>query len=188
MNRKAFTIIEVIAVVAILSLITVLGVPQLQRIFRTNLRGASAEISSIIRYTYDSSVMKGRIHRMVFDIDNKKYYMEISTDNKLIEERIEKEENEEKDEQEKTNFIKLGGHIGGEKFLPSDIFFDSIEKIKNNLIFKEGIVYLYFFPHGMTEDVIIRLRGRTESMGFYSLRVNQVTGRTRIEGSYIEKE
>lgn len=184
MNKRAFTIIEIIAVIAIVSLIAVLGVPQIKRVFRTNLRGASAEISSVIRYAYDSSVMKGKIHRMVFDIDKAMYYIEMSTDNKLIEEIA--PEKDEEEEIEESNFIKISGYIR-EKKLPGGVFFDSVEKKRNSLTIKEGLAYLYFFPHGMTEDVIIRLRGKTEDMGFYSLKVNQVTGRTKIEGRYVEE-
>src|SRR5690606_9525497 len=48
----------------------------------------------------------------------------------------------------------------------------------------EGPVYLYFFPHGYTQDALIHLAdadGRVFTVKIYAL-----TGRTRIIGEYVE--
>lgn len=196
MNKRAFTIIEVLVVLALLGMIAAIGVPQIQRIFRSNLKNSSRKIASAIRYAYDSSVISGNVFRFVVDFEKSSYHLEESDKkNFLIEEYTEEEEEkiedslteEEKKERMKTSFLPIRGQLGKPNKLPSAIKFDSIEKVRIKRTFKEGKAFLYFFPQGATEKVIIRLVGRRKKTGFYSLVVNNITGKVKIEGSYVDK-
>jgi hypothetical protein len=195
-NKRAFTIIEVLVILALLGMIAAIGIPQINRIFRSNLKNSSRKISSAIRYAYDSSVISGNVFRLVIDFEKSSYHVEQS-DRKdfLVEEYTEEEEEkieddlteEEKEKRNKTSFLPIKGELGKPNRLPSAIKFDSLEKVRIKRIFKEGKTFLYFFPQGATEKVILRLVGRREKTGFYSLVVNNITGKVKIEGSYVEE-
>jgi prepilin-type N-terminal cleavage/methylation domain-containing protein len=68
-NKKAFSLIEILIVLAILGMIVGVGVPQINRIFRANLKSASVKLAGLVRFAYDSSIVKGTIHRIVFDFE-----------------------------------------------------------------------------------------------------------------------
>ena len=84
MTKRAFTLIELLIVLAIFGLVMGLGYPQIKRIYRSSLRSAAAQMAGMIRYGYDISVIKGRIHRVVFDFDNSVYRLEVSNTDELV--------------------------------------------------------------------------------------------------------
>jgi len=195
-NKKAFTLIELLIVLAIFGLVMGLGYPQVKRIFRSNLKSAAAQMSGMIRYGYDVSVIKGRIHRIAFDFDKASYRLEVANTDELVslEEETAQEEQKKsgllsKDEPQKApSFSPAEGAAGKDKKLPSGIAFDSVENINTKKKRTTDVAYLYFFPAGLTEDVIIRLSGEKNNSGFYSLRVNPANAKTIIEGRYLEVE
>lgn len=197
MNKKGFTLVELLIVLAIAGLVMGLGFPQFKRIFRSNLKSAAAQMSGMIRYGYDVSVIKGRIHRIAFDFDKGSYRLEVSNTDELVsleEETAQKEEEKKsellsKDEPQKAPaFSPAEGDAGKDKMLPTGITFDSVENVSTKKKKTTDIAYLYFFPAGLTEDVIIRFSGERNNTGFYSVRVNPANAKTMIEGRYLEAE
>lgn len=49
---------------------------------------------------------------------------------------------------------------------------------------RTGQAYLYFFPHGYTQDALIHLED--EDGRVFTVKVSALTGRTRIENGYVE--
>jgi hypothetical protein len=101
-----------------------------------------------------------------------------------------KEDNKQKDEEGEgsapPDFSPYEGEAGREYVLPAGIVFDSIENVSLKRKVASDVAYLYFFPQGMTEDAIIRLKSEKGERGFYSIRINPVDAKTKVEGRYIE--
>ncbi len=200
MTKRAFTLIELLIVLAIVGLVLGLGYPQLKRIYRSSLRSAAAQMAGMIRYGYDISVIKGRIHRVVFDFDKAVYRLEVSNTDELVslEEETSQDEAKKKEEREQPlseeepqkvpPFSPAEGEAGKDRNLPSGIIFDSVENVSTKKKVTSDFAYLYFFPSGMTEDVIIRFSGEKSNTGFYSLRINPANAKVLIEGRYLEAE
>lgn len=179
---------------AVLAAIIGIGAPTIKNVLRSNLRSSAFQIASLSKFAYDSAVIKAKVHRLVFDFDKRTYKLEISgVDGYLIEEEDEedtfKDDTETKTEEEKTRvFYDFPGDIGKEHKLTSGVDFDSLENLSTKKKYTEGIVYLYFFPQGATENAIIRLNGKKSNTGFYSISLNPLNGKTKIEGRYLEAE
>ena len=202
MTKRAFTLIELLIVLAIIGLLTGLGYPQIKRIYRSNLRSSAAQMAGTIRYGYDISVIKGRIYRIVIDFDKAAYRLEVSNTDELASLEEETSQDEAKKKEEKSNekslskeepqkapaFSPAEGETGKERILPSGVTFDSVEHVSTKKKTTTDIAYVYFFPSGMTEDVIIRFSGEKNHTGFYSLRVNPANAKVVIEGRYLEAE
>ncbi|MBN1114384.1 MAG: prepilin-type N-terminal cleavage/methylation domain-containing protein [Oligoflexia bacterium] len=193
MRKGGFTLLELVIVLAIIGMVVGIGIPQIKRVFRTNLKTASVQIAGMIKFAYDSAVIKHRIHRIVFDFDKGVYFLEISESDVLIaideEEEREEDEDGEADEEKKVQrkgFARADGEMGRTLVLPSGIMFDSVENLNTKKKITEGVANLYFFPQGYTESLIIRLTGGTTNTGFYSIRVNPINAKCEIEGRYIE--
>ena len=195
-KKKAFTLIEVLIVLAIVGMIIGIGLPQIQRVFRTNIKSAAARISGLIRFAYDDATVKGVTHRIVFDFEKRSYRLEISSTNELISSEDDSIKNkkgkdkkkEEEDANKPPSFYPYSGEAGKDNVLPSGIVFDSVENLSLKKKITEDIAYLYFFPQGMTEDVIIRLKNQKGETNYFSIRVSPANAKTRIEGRYLEEK
>lgn len=191
-NKKAFSLIEILIVLAILGMIVGVGVPQINRIFRANLKSASVKIAGLVRFAYDSSIVKGTIHRIVFDFEKKIYMLEASNTNELVymddesPDEAKDEQKRDEDVEELPAFSPYSGEAGKETTLPVGVVFDSVENVTLNKKFTGDRAYMYFFPQGMTQNMIIRLKSEKGETGFYSIQVNPISAKARIEGRYIE--
>ena len=195
-KKKAFTLIEVLIVLAIVGMIIGIGVPQLQRVFRTNLKSSAVKISGLIRFAYDDAIVKGLTHRIVFDFEKRSYRLEVSSTNELLSledesARLKKSKDKKKEEEDANkppSFSPYGGEAGKDSVLPTGVVFDSVENLSLKKKVTEEFAYIYFFPHGMTEDVIIRLKSQKGESNYYSIRVSPANAKTKIEGRYLEEK
>ena len=143
--------------------------------------------------------MKNLYYRIVFDIDNGFYWLEMSPDSDLPgnEEKVEKktistitaDKSDETVEatQPKTGFeavdtgpikkVKLGDAV---KF--QDIFVVHQEKEVT-----EGKAYLYFFPTGMTEKAIIHFSNEDGGKS-WTILVNPLTAKAKIFNEYVTED
>jgi general secretion pathway protein H len=84
MKRRAeeggFTLIEIIVVMAIVALASTLAIGALRNLRRADLRSSSAHLSGAIRYLFDRASTTGKIHRLVLDFNDGKYWAEVSDD------------------------------------------------------------------------------------------------------------
>jgi len=191
-NRRGFTLVEILVVIAVLAAIIGIGTPTIKNVLRTNLRSSAFQIASLSKFAYDSAVIKGKVHRIVFNFDKRTYQLQVSTADEFVVDQAEDEEEtslmEKKEEQKPEPFVAFSGDIGKEHKLASGVELDSVENLNTKKKYVEDVAYLYFFPQGATEDTIIRLSGQKSRTGFYSIRLNPLNGKTRIEGRYLEAE
>ncbi len=195
MNNKGFTLVEILIVIAVLAAVIGIGAPTIKNVLRTNLKSSAFQIASLSKFAYDSAVIKGKIHRIVFDFDKRTFQLQVSSSDELVEvvdeedDSISDREKREKQEKEKKEvFYDFAGEIGKVQKLASGVELDSIENLSTKKKYTEEIAYLYFFPQGATEDTIIRLSGQKSRTGFYSIRLNPLNGKAKIEGRYLEVE
>lgn len=185
-GKKAFTLIEILVVLIIIGLILGIAIPRAGSIFRSSLKVSSTNIAGIIKYAYDNSIVTQRIERIVIDFAKSEYSLEATSPGTLI--NFDLEDIKESDKEEtnsSSNFNRIEGAWGKIKNLPTGVKFDSVYNYALKKEFKEGVVYLYFFPQGFTQDLIIRLKGN--KVGYYSIKINPISGDCRIEGRFIEE-
>jgi general secretion pathway protein H len=75
-----FTLLEILIVIAIFALVAGLGTKGLRSLAKSDLRASSAELSGAIRYLFDRASTTGKIHRLVLDLVDGKYWAEVSDD------------------------------------------------------------------------------------------------------------
>lgn len=79
-SQHGFTLIEIVVVLAILGMIVTLGASGFRRLAKSDLRNASAQMSGAIRYLFDRASTTGKVHRLVIDLNDGKYWAEQSDD------------------------------------------------------------------------------------------------------------
>ena len=75
-----FTLVEVVVVLAILGLIMTLGASGFRRLTKSDLRSSSAHMAGAVRYLFDRASTTGKVHRLVLDLGEGKYWAEVSDD------------------------------------------------------------------------------------------------------------
>ena len=75
-----FTLVEVLVVVLIVSLMITIGVKGFRSITKSNLRESTAHLSGAIRYLFDRASITGKYYRLVIDLNDGKYWPEVSDD------------------------------------------------------------------------------------------------------------
>ena len=75
-----FTLVEVLVVVLIMSLIVTIGVKGFRSVAKSNLRENAAHLSGAIRYLFDRASITGKYYRLVIDLNDGKYWPEVSDD------------------------------------------------------------------------------------------------------------
>jgi general secretion pathway protein H len=120
---------EVMIVLVIVALVTVLSVAGLRSFAKTDLRSTATRMAGAIRYLFDRASATGKVHRLVLDFDNGKYWAEVSDDSFVFaggketdETRRKEEEKIAKEEEAKRQAAEKEGFFGGSqipaKYLP----------------------------------------------------------------------
>jgi general secretion pathway protein H len=83
-REQGFTLVEIVVVMAILGLVVTLGTRGFKTLAKSDLRASSVHLSGAIRYLFDRASTTGKVHRLVIDIDQGKYWAEVSDDRFFI--------------------------------------------------------------------------------------------------------
>jgi general secretion pathway protein H len=121
-RAAGFTLIEVIVVILVMALMATIGVKGFRSITKSNLRESAAHLSGAIRYLFDRASITGKHYRLVIDLNDGKYWPEVSDDKFYAPNQAESEadrqkreakedaaDEEERKRQEKQQMLYGGG-------------------------------------------------------------------------------
>lgn len=200
-GSRGFTLIELGLVVGILVLVAMVAIPSIEAAFGVKTREEVAKVAGSVRAMYGESVLSGRTCRLVFDLGERSFWPECAEGRiavKAEEESIRgKRVEEEKrdlggtDEEvaarelvEKKNaFSAYQANLAPKRQLPEGVEFESVWTQHQTEPYTEGQAYLYFFPNGQSERAYLYV---TDGSDTYTIIVNPMTGRTRVEPEKIE--
>lgn len=188
-----FTMTELLIVVALIGLITTVAVPQMSSYFKLTLNTSARELASLVKETYNSTAMTGRVHRMAYNIGEGEFWVEsgpatllLDTKESLEEEERRKRFGKKSEEKSKSPF-KIETSITKKKqTLPEGVQFEDIITEQSKEPITTGEVFTHFFPHGITEQTIIHLKDNSNHQ--VTLVVSPIVGRTEVYERYASKE
>ncbi|MCM2324122.1 MAG: hypothetical protein NDJ90_12750, partial [Oligoflexia bacterium] len=156
------------------------------------INSATRELASLTKETYNSALVTGKVHRLVYDLKNGQYWVESGPSNLLLETEasLEKEERRKRlstktsEEQARpASAFALEKSITRKKLsLPTGVKFEDIVTQQSPDPVTEGTAYTHFFPHGLTEQTIIHLADQGKHR--YSLAISPLIGRTDLYERY----
>jgi general secretion pathway protein H len=126
-----FTLIEVMVVMAIIALMMGSAIIGFRSLAKSDLRSATAHLSGAIRFLFDRASTTGKHHRLVLDLNDGRYWAEVSDDKFYIpheaeterdqRKREESEAKQDEDDKRKAEEAQQRGaeYIGGTNFDPS---------------------------------------------------------------------
>lgn len=191
-DRRGFTLTEILVVVALIALLSAVALPSISNLFKVSLRSLSRELATAIRESYNSTVITGRVHRVVYDLDNGQYWVESGPEGALLDSAAARERKEQEKRWAKSDEVKPDERFKLEKTvtrkkqtLPSGVKFVRVRTDSNRTGVTEGVAYTHFFPQGITEPTVIQLSDSENHA--VSLEITSTIGKTRlIEGEVTE--
>ncbi|MBC8131388.1 MAG: prepilin-type N-terminal cleavage/methylation domain-containing protein [Deltaproteobacteria bacterium] len=142
-SKNGFTLLEILIVLVIVGLISGMSIRGLRSLAKTDLRSSTSRMSGAIRYLFDRASTTGKYHRLVIDVDEGRYWAEVSDDRFYIPREPETEasqkklaqlqaQNEEKDRRKAEMSAAAGGFdmskIEAEDFRPKKVRFGAFKE------------------------------------------------------------
>jgi general secretion pathway protein H len=101
-GQRGFTLLEIMIVIAIGALIMGSAVRGFRSLAKSDLRASTAHLSGAIRYLFDRASTTGQYHRLVIDINEGRYWAEVSDDKFYIPHDAETEADKRRREQDEA--------------------------------------------------------------------------------------
>jgi prepilin-type N-terminal cleavage/methylation domain-containing protein len=184
-QTDGFTLIEVLIVVFIIALVSVLILPSVTSYFQLSLSATGREMSSTIKEAYNSSVITGRVYRMVYDFKAESYWVESAPAGVLLDTKESKEKEERRKRYASINEAPPPSAFSMDKLitrnkvsLPTGVVFEDIITQQSKDPITEGLAYTHFFPHGPTEQTIIHIKDNSNHKA--SLVITALIGHTDL--------
>ncbi len=192
-SARGFTLVELLVVIALIALLTLFALPSISNIFKVSLDTTTRQLASIIKEGYNSAVITGRVHRIVYDIDNKQFWVETGPNTVLLDTAESKEKETIRKRFAKPNEtpppsgFDLDETVTRAKIdLPRGVEFEDIVTEQNKDPIKAGSAYTHFFPHGMSEQTLIHLKDSDDHQ--VSLVISTLIGKTELKQGYVKAE
>lgn len=171
-NQRAFTLLEILVVLAIVGVLAVVGVQRLRR--SENLKTTVRQLSTVLKKTRAFSKLSGKTYRLVIKMDTKEkegqsYWVESSTAFHLIDTKaddkykvsMDKEKEEENKKKSGSDFQMANDILNNPKTLPSGWSFGQVESSGHPESQTSDSAYIYFFPQGVSEEAIIQITNKS---------------------------
>ena len=182
-KSSGFTLLELMIVVAILGLVGLVIIPNIGSTFRFSVQSSAREIATLIKDTSNSAQITGKVHRLVYDLKEQKYWVESTSEMTLL--KSEESMAVEKEEAKKNGgFHQESSLTKNKKTLPIGVKFKDIYTEQSEEPITEGLAYTHIFPQGLSEKSLIHLTDNSKND--VSLIVTNLLGRCTIEGRYME--
>ena len=98
-GNAGFTLMEMMLVLGLISIFMAAVVAGFRSLTKRELRDATTRLASVVRYLFDRASTTGKVHRIVFDFREGKYWAEFSEDNFILPAERETEESRRLEEE-----------------------------------------------------------------------------------------
>lgn len=185
--NNGFSLIEILIGLTIISLMVMLVVPSVNRISQADLRSSVRQLAITSRALYNEAILKKKLFRLVLDLDENKYWPEMSAANSLVYLRDDKQKQEEDTDFQtfESGFAKYEDQLLKEKSLPAGVVF---QDVVNEVIYPGpvtgGHAYIFFYPRGEVDPSLIHVASERPGGPVYTVELLPVSGNTRFYMGY----
>lgn len=184
MNERAYTLLEMMAVIAIVLIAGVAIVSGVSSVRKAGLSTAAARLAASVRYLYELSVLNNRSYRLVIDIEGGSFRGDVvvspckagimpSEEERKFDlspflqqsvQEISSERARGSDESEEGRMNRRPKeNLLGRQVLPKGIRFAGVVTAHNEEPVESGEAEIFFFPDGYVEKALIYLQKGEET-------------------------
>lgn len=186
-NSSGFTLIEILLVITLLALLAASVFPSVTKVLGASVQSSVRRYASMVRYVYDQSILTGKVHRIVLDMDKQAWTVEAADAGALPLDKAKvgvladglREDDRVSVE---PDFKKVGGTLV--ETMPSGVEIVEVEswRLGKGQAATKGVVSIYAFPSGFIDEatVVLAETGREKGRQF-KVSTNSLTGRIKVE-------
>lgn len=190
MAKRGFTLIEVLLVLVLVGLLFASVIPRATNLFRVSVRSSVRRFGAIVRYAYDQSILTGRLHRIVLDMEAQNWAVEQANPGELPIDKARRELNpylkdahrgEDEEDPEEPSFKKVGQGLVGSIPKGVQIVEGGSWRTGKELL-KKGQFSIYAYPNGFIDEatVVLAEAGKEDQQNFV-IHVQPLTGRIKVD-------
>ncbi|MCP5045481.1 MAG: prepilin-type N-terminal cleavage/methylation domain-containing protein [bacterium] len=159
-NRAGFTLIEIMAVVLIIGVVSAIFIPGMRAAGGSGRHDEALNVASHVELARQRAIMTGKIHRVLLDVDNNSYRVEWfvrpegAVDSDSAAERARStwagtDESILSPPGNQARYEPIPNRFGGASVLADPFYFDGVDTSEGWL--DEGLVAIVFTQDGTTE-------------------------------------
>lgn len=188
-HTRGFTLLEILMVIMLIGLLASAVVPNFTKVFRVSVQSSVRRYAALVRFTYDQSVLTGRIHRIVLNMDDQSWRVEAAEPGALPLDKLkvglmpeglrddDRVLNEPQFQKAKSDFVDA---------LPKGVALVQVSSWRLGTGSKadatSGEVSIYAFPNGyMDEATVVLAEAGKELSQQFKVTTVPLTGRVKIE-------
>lgn len=187
---SGFSLLEMLVVIALIALLSLTALPNITSAFRISLNSTARELASTVKEAYNSTVVTGRVHRVVFNLKEGTYWVEAGPANALVdteqtrEKELKKRRMARPDEPPPPSQFSMALEVTRKAMsLPRGVKFEDVISEQSKDPITEGQAYSHIFPSGLAEQTIIHLKDQSDHRN--SLVITPLVGRTELYERYV---
>jgi general secretion pathway protein H len=181
-GARGFTLIELLVVVVVLVVVTAAVATGIGNIRGASVQTEAGKIAIAVRYLYNLSVLSGRPHRLVIDVDAGAWWGEEQASSDPCESFLLPGDDEPGDDKEgdqpRASFQASGSRLLARTPLEKGIRFHGVMTSHQTQPSDKGQAYVYFFPNGTTENALIWVEGDEDDV--MTVEVMALQGNARL--------
>lgn len=183
-----FTLIEILIVLAIISMVMALALPAIEQVTRQRVNSLCRQFIGVIRTIRNDSILLNQVHRLGVDFEKKVWWVEQQKEFKLLETEggsLNTKKSAKRSEPAPSNFSLAEKFNKSPTAFPDGVSIDGVLKEKEGFR-KEGVVFIHFFPNGYNEPVLIYInRSGREISETFTLSVQSTSGKVDFFKTYL---
>jgi prepilin-type N-terminal cleavage/methylation domain-containing protein len=183
-----FSLIEVLIVIALVALMTAVGIPALNRVFRASNDSFARKIAVTLREARDRAMLNDKLLRLRIDFEKQQYWFEEAPASFLVAKKSDKDQwltERQREEQAKKDAesFRMVKELAEDKIsLPSGLKITEVINPRVKGKQTEGLADIYFYANGHTDGAKIHLESEEKSR--MEITLHPVTGQSKMEMGY----
>jgi len=193
-SQKGFTLIELVVVVVVIGAVTAAVIAGVGNIRGASVQAEAGKLAIAVRYLYNLSVLSGRNHRLVIDLDTATYWGEEQTSSDPCESfllpgqddsdaKAGGKEGKGEDATRNSGFQPSGSKLLAKYQLDKGLKFSGVMTSHQSELAEKGQAFVYFFPNGTTENAVVYVEGDKDDV--MSIEVMALQGTAKVHNDKL---
>ena len=195
-GERGFTLIELVVVVTIMAMVTAAVAIGIGNIRGASVQSEAGQLAVAVRYLYNLSVLNGKVHRLVIDIEGGTYWGEAQESRDPCKMYLmpgdgpddvgsgkgsgDSSSDEDDDTPKAAAFSKAKTKLLKKRKLKKGVVFGGVMTSHDREVATSGQAYITIFPNGTAEAALVYIEDKDNDEDVMTVEVLSLQGSARV--------